>query len=317
MENISLYSTDARMQERLSRWENIRTLAAGCEMLAGIEESGGIRYDSLTYVRTEFWHDLVALSADKYHSGVLFGLKADSTCVISKAPFAGFNAWGERFYGTNIENDGYARLHARVHSLTNVVQIVANDGLFVALDKDGFVHAIPYGNIPIYQLVEYGHPWKAAMEVTDRWKDVRQILLVDHGLVIGQKTDGEVVAAGALGDLFGTFGRKGLDEISNYKIVDACGHYGGESMHFAFLDSDGIVHGDHPVNLRTEGRYKQIVGLDHTFAGLREDGKVVFWQQSFEADVSEWPRMREIVIGRKTWDKYDELVLTGITEEKV
>ena len=311
MENRCVYVTDEAMQQRLTGWPVLETVAAGCRLIAGVDVEGVLHGDSVSYIRAPYWTGLRALAADRHNAGVLFGLRGDGTCLLAKDPFAGWSD-DRLFPRTKTDNRDYTFLHHFVHSLTGVVQIAATGSMFLALDGAGRVHALVYVGLSYSGPVSpYTYDWlsQLAREVSG-WEGVRQILLAEPELIVAQKHDGELLIAGYANDLYGTFGRSRLASLRDRKLTDACGYYGGESMHFAFLDDEGRL-----ISLRypeTEDRFLQIEGLGHTFLALRRDGRVVCFQDGFEEITAFWPPMRQISLGRRRTGVYDDLFLAGL-----
>ncbi len=317
MQVRTVFITDETVRDPIARWPEVNLICAGCRVAAGLDSDGNIHYDYMSHrpyefrLRDAYWKDLKALAADRYNPGVLLGLKRDGTCILSKDPFAGWTS-GQFFSRTKADNPAFTALRSFVHSLRSVEQIAVSGTMFLALDSSGRLHARPYVGLT------YGSPFHAdSLDRLDElaaavsaWENVRRILLAEPYLIIAQKRSGEILCGGQTSDLYGTFGKKNLAELQSLTLTDACGYYGGESMHFAFLDDSGLLHC--PRYPKTEDRFLQVEGLDHTFIALREDGRIVAFQDGFDGIARQWPAMRQISLGRRDPSRYDDLFLMGI-----
>ena len=117
MQNNNLYITDPKLQEWSSRWPSVDKIYAGNRLAAGIDSQGNLRYVSHeAYFRDQYWHNLIMLSTDKYHLGVVLGLKSDGTCVVAKYPFAGWGSYSVRSRDTDLGNNGFGAMLFYIHS---------------------------------------------------------------------------------------------------------------------------------------------------------------------------------------------------------
>lgn len=308
-----IFVSDRQLQERLSGWPELKGIYAGCALTAGVDNEGNLRYDSKTYIRSSYWKRLIMLAPDKDHSGVLFGLKDDGTCVVAKDPFAGWTSQSDEYSSTAMGDAAFGYLLDDIHSFRDIVQIRVSGSLFLALDKSGRVRVRQYRWDPYLQ--DKNEPFfnsaktaKKQKETIESWQDIRQILIAEEDIIIAQKNNGELVIAGSTADLFGTQSRESIDRLQEKVLIDACTYYGGESMRFAFLDEEGDLYSEYDSHDR---KFIQLAGLDHTFLGLQRDGSVVSFQGVFDTEVHKWPKMRQISLGRRNLNGFDDLFLVG------
>ena len=153
---------------------------------------------------------------------------------------------------------------------------------------------------------------KLITESISIWQDVRRILVAEEDIVIAQKSSGELLCAGSTQDLYGTFGKNNFIKLQDYQLMDACSYYGGESMRFAFLDDEKILHDNKYGSSEDETtRYIQLVGLDHCFLGLKDNGIIVSFQ-GLNTDHLMWPLVSQVAIGR---NRNCEVFLVGLAEK--
>ena len=314
MQNTNLFVTDPDIERCRSQWPDLKAVYAGCKLLAGLDLQGNFHYHSTayTYYRSKYWDNLVMMAPDKDHTGVLFGLKTDGTCVVSKDPFAGYESYSPAYNSTRLGNDGFSSLLKKIHSVENIIQIAVSGSLFLALDRQGKVHPRRY--LWENSFDRWGRDSvQFQIEAIESWENIRRILLAERDIVIAQKNSGELVTAGYTNDLYGTFGETAFRCLQDYELIDACSFCGGESFYYVFLDADGTLHN----NRRPEKqRFRQVVGLDHAFLGLRTDGKIISFQGTLEESVRNWPHMKQISIGRRSFDRYDDLFLAGLCDDE-
>ena len=310
MNKNNIFMTDSELQNRVSRWPSVEKIYTGSNLIAGIDSRGSLHETSKTYFRYDYWNNLVMLAPDKYHEGVVFGLKSDGSCVICKEPFAGALSSEFRFPYTYIGNDAFGNMLSFIHSWQNIVQIAVSGELFLALDKSGSIHVDLYAES--YSPFESPEIVQKYIETISSWQDIRTILIADFDIIIAQKNNGELALAGYTDDLYGTFSKKRFEELQKTELVDACFFYGGESKYFAFLDVNGNLHNSRFTE--SEGqKFTQIVGLDHEFLALRDDGMVISFQGIFGKGVQKWPKMKQIALGRRfNSTQYDDLFLAGL-----
>ena len=306
MKKRNVYITDPEIQKKVSSWPELKMIYTGCEFIAGTGWDGELHYYSNTYLRYGYREKVIMLAPDKHHTAVVFGLKEDGTCVVGKAPFAGWNSYGREYSDTVIGNDFYGSLLFGVHSLKDIVQIAVNGSLLLALDGSGKVHTKQY----VSNRHSLDDDKVRFIRAINDWENVRRILLAEQDIIIAQKHSGELVCAGYTQDLFGTYGEKAFRKLQDKELADACAFYGGESMYFAFLDSEGKLYSSRRGT--EEARFTQLEGLDHAFLGLREDGQVVSFQGGLEDRIRKWPKMKMISLGRRTRGHYDDLLLSGL-----
>lgn len=318
----NIYITDEDIQRFVSGWPYLESVFAGCEILAGLDKEGTLHYYSplYSYLRSNYWENTVQLAADKYHPCVVFGLKSDGTCVVSKEPFAGNGSYRKEFEATRMGNESFEGLLHSIHCLSGITQIAVNGSLFLALDTNGKMHAINYRDFNFDSFLDFLYlnsntsTGQANIEDTVKtWNDVRRILLADEDIVIAQKNSGELLCAGYTQDLYGTFGKDKFLKLQDFQLIDACSFYGGESMHFAFLDEEKNLH-DYMFSEHKGEHYIQIVGLDHSFLGLKDNGEIVNFQGQLKTDQLSWPPLKKISIGKRTRQAYDDLFLVGLSE---
>lgn len=311
----NIYTTNEQLTNQLSRLPSLRSIYAGCALTAGIDIDGELQYSStnFAYLSTKYWINVVQLALDKYHPDVIFGLKADKTCVVGKCPFAGWASYNERYSGTRMGNDSFGWLLRSVHNLNGIVQIAVNGSHLFALDEDGMVHAIEYrSTMNIWTPFTPSLSEQIAKSVRS-WHDVRHIILAEEEVVIAQMNNGELLCAGSTQDLYGTFGEKDFVKLQDTQIVDACAYFGGESKYYAFLDAENNIHGLSRRFAGADGKYfVQIVGLDHSFLGLKDNGEIVSFQ-GIETDKLHWPGMKQISIGKESPIGYDNVFLVGLS----
>ena len=286
-------------------WSDIDDVYAGCRVVAAVTE-GRLRTASMGLLYQEPWRDVTMVACDKELPSVFFGLTADGRCMISDDPSKGPSPM-QRLFARHGDNDiDYEGISYWLSRLRDIVQIAVNGSLFMALDKFGTVHVVQYRKC----WFTGPDPFREQARTICYWNDIRRILITELDIVVAQKNSGELVCAGSTQDLFGTFGRKAFSELQDSELVDACGFYGGESMHFAFLGSDGMMHCN---RFDSEGqRFIQLEGLDHEFVALREDGKVISFQGPLDGEMDDWPAMKRISLGRMKTDTYDNLFLVGL-----
>lgn len=317
----NIYTSDENLTKAVSNWPNLHVIYGGCKFLAGLGDDGNVHYttDTYSYLLPWEWENIRALAMDKQHNAVFFGLKNDGTCMITKKPFAGNSSYDRDFSATRLRNgnDGFSILHEKVHSLGDIVQIAVDGTVLWALDKDGNVHGVPYGRqFWLYygwDPHEFHNSIDTKLQTSESWRCVRKILIAQDDILIAQKENGELVYAGHTGDLFGTFGERAFRKMQDHELIDACSFYGGESAYFAFLDSDHTLHCERLCKTK-EQKFSQIIGLDHSFIGLTDEGTIVQFQ-GIPMNISHWPGMKQISIGRKCQHNYDNLYLVGIAAD--
>ena len=211
-----------------------------------------------------------------------------------------------------MDNNCFSGLLYSIHTVKDAVQIAATGRLFLALDRAGRVHVRRYLWERFY-FPDQPDYCRQQIDTIESWRDIRRILLAEPDTVIAQKNSGELVYAGSGQDLFGTFGEASFRQLQDREIVGACSYCGGESYYFVFLDADGILHSR---RWQEERRFRQVVGLDHAFLGLTTDGQVVSFQGPLEESAENWPRMKQIAIGRRSFDSYDDLFLAGLRDDE-
>jgi len=84
----------------------------------------------------------------------------------------------------------------------------------------------------------------------------------------------------------------------------------GESVRYAFPDSDGVLYDDIAQQRGQEERYVQTEGAGHSFIGLREDGCVVVFAGDACRNAEQWTNIKSISIGKRD----DQVFLAGISE---
>ncbi len=317
MNHNNIYTTDEIFQKRVSDWPCLKSVYAGCRIAVGIDSSGALHDFPMAVLKPGYWDNIIQLAPDKYHSHVLFGLKADGTCVVSKAPFAGWSSYSRQYESTVMGNDAFEALLHAIHSWEGIVQIAASGALLLALDSNGKVHARQYlwdRWDPFFSSETDALP-QTIKEAVSTWHDVRRILVAEENIVIAQKNSGEMLFAGNPTDLYGVFGRSNYLKLQDAELIDACTYFGGESMYFAFLDSEKNVHSGLCRYPEAEmSHFIQLEGLDHSFLGLRDDGRIISFR-GFETDRLLWPGIKQIALGRRDFQRYDDLFLVGLSAE--
>lgn len=317
----NVYVSDASLANATAGWPALHSIYGGCNMLVGLDMDGKLCFTTDTHAYLLFWKwdDMKMLSLDKHHNAVVFGLKHSGTCMISKNPFAGYTSYSKDFAVTRLPagNNGFSILLEDVHALNDIVQIATDGAILWALDKNGNVHGVPYGShywwYYGWDSDEYEGSINFKLETAEKWHNIRRLLIAEEDVLVAQKNSGELVYAGHTGDLFGTFGEKDFHKLQDCELIDACGFYGGESKHFAFLDAAHTLHCKW-FSEAEEHKFSQIVGLDHSFIGLTDAGTLIQFQ-GVSMDISNWPRMKQISIGRKCQHRYDNLYLAGISAD--
>ena len=306
MNNNNIYITDEKIQRRVTSWPDLALIQAGCGILTGIDTHGGFHYDSLIYLRSGYWDDVVMTAMTWNCFGVVLGLKKDGTCVLGKDAFAGNASYYYLFNSTRMGNDLFSYLLAEVHSWHDIRQIMANDRFFAALDGSGRVHLCEFG-------WARGGSSRQLFLKAEEWTNVRQLLLMVPDLILAQDENDQLLAAGVEQDLRGNVGAQTLERLNGTRLAGAAGWYGGEGMHFAFLDNNGRVYGSYQERWDAiEEPIRQICGCDHTIAALTQSGRIIYLQDGFAGLTDNWPLMRQIALGKRS-SAYDDLYLAGLS----
>lgn len=301
----NIFITDEKILSHVEGWPDLVSVQAGCGILTGIDTQGDFHYDSLVYLRYGYWNDIVMTAQTWYCPGVVLGLKKDGTCVLGKDAFAGWSSFNFRYNATRIGNDLFGYLLSEVHRWHDIRQIMANDCFFVALDGNGQVHLCEFGG-------KYGDHSCQLFYKAREWTNARRLLLAAPDVILAQDKNNQLLTAGFDQDLRGNVGSKTLELLNRTELVGAAGWYGGEGMHFAFLDTHGRVYGSYQAQWETlQEPVRQICGCDHTIAALTQSGRIIYLQDGFAALTDSWPPMRMIALGKRS-AAYDDLYLVGL-----
>ena len=270
--------------QQIASWE---TISAGSKHAAASKKDGTVVYTKYTSWRnteadavvTVQWPEVVSVNA-KSGKGVIC-LRSDGTAQIAK---------DEQFVTVAtdvVDMDGDYYLHAdgtvstdgetRLFGWENVIQ-VADGGVTAALHADGTVSVVG------------GNSCRDAQE----WTDIVAIS-VGTSHIVGLKSDGTVVAAGANGD----------DQCEVSEWTDIIAVAAGKS-HTVGLKSDGTVVavGENDDGQLNVSSWTNIVAIDadNYTLGLRLNGTMAFVGDDFENEdkAGSWTNVRQLTANLET-----------------